>query len=190
MKIRLGLAAVFAAFIGFASGSAFANTIYNMDLRGGGSSAVGTITTDSTIGVLQTANLLDWQITLTTNSVTSSLHGSLDSQGFMGGSAVTATATGLFFDFSATDSSFLIFVIGASPFSNALCFNDARGICSGHPSLVLVGIWSEPFAPFSIGSGVQQIAAVAPTPVPAALPLFASAIGGLGFVGWRRERAV
>jgi len=32
-------------------------------------------------------------------------------------------------------------------------------------------------------------AVVAATPAPAALPLFASAIGGLGFVGWRRKRS-
>jgi hypothetical protein len=31
---------------------------------------------------------------------------------------------------------------------------------------------------------------VAQTPIPAALPLFASALGGLGFVGWRRKRRV
>lgn len=30
---------------------------------------------------------------------------------------------------------------------------------------------------------------VAATPIPAALPLFASALGGLGFVGWRRKQA-
>jgi hypothetical protein len=30
---------------------------------------------------------------------------------------------------------------------------------------------------------------VAQTPVPAALPLLASALGGLGFVGWRRKRS-
>lgn len=29
---------------------------------------------------------------------------------------------------------------------------------------------------------------VATTPIPAALPLFAAALGGLGFVGWRREK--
>jgi hypothetical protein len=29
----------------------------------------------------------------------------------------------------------------------------------------------------------------ATTPIPAALPLFASALGGLGFAGWRRKRA-
>lgn len=29
---------------------------------------------------------------------------------------------------------------------------------------------------------------LAPAPIPAALPLFASALGGLGFVGWRRRK--
>lgn len=33
--------------------------------------------------------------------------------------------------------------------------------------------------------GFSQVAA---TPIPAALPLFASALGGLGFIGWRRKR--
>jgi hypothetical protein len=36
---------------------------------------------------------------------------------------------------------------------------------------------------------VLTVATVAATPIPAALPLFASALGGLGFVGWRRKRA-
>lgn len=30
---------------------------------------------------------------------------------------------------------------------------------------------------------------VAATPIPAALPLFAAALGGLGFFGWRRKKA-
>jgi len=34
---------------------------------------------------------------------------------------------------------------------------------------------------------VSQVSAVATTPIPAALPLFASALTGLGFVGWRRR---
>jgi hypothetical protein len=39
------------------------------------------------------------------------------------------------------------------------------------------------------GITLETPAAVAQTPIPAALPLFASALGGLGFVGWRRARA-
>jgi hypothetical protein len=38
-------------------------------------------------------------------------------------------------------------------------------------------------------SATLTVAAVAATPIPAALPLFVSALGGLGFVGWRRKRA-
>jgi hypothetical protein len=37
------------------------------------------------------------------------------------------------------------------------------------------------------GTNLHALTAV--TPVPAALPLFISALGGLGFVGWRRKRA-
>lgn len=37
--------------------------------------------------------------------------------------------------------------------------------------------------------GFEGVAAVASTPIPAALPLLATALGGLGFAGWRRRRA-
>lgn len=37
-------------------------------------------------------------------------------------------------------------------------------------------------------SGALVIGTLAPTPLPAALPLFASALGGLGFFGLRRKR--
>jgi hypothetical protein len=39
-------------------------------------------------------------------------------------------------------------------------------------------------------SGDVAISSVAATPIPAAFPLFASAIGVLGFVGWRRKRSM
>jgi hypothetical protein len=39
--------------------------------------------------------------------------------------------------------------------------------------------------------GLQKLSfeQVAQTPIPAALPLFASALGGLGLFGWRRRQA-
>jgi hypothetical protein len=41
---------------------------------------------------------------------------------------------------------------------------------------------------FSVDSlSISVVPSVAPTPIPAALPLFASALGGLGFAGWRRR---
>jgi hypothetical protein len=46
------------------------------------------------------------------------------------------------------------------------------------------------FSGFSCGSrtftGTLQV--VAATPIPAALPLLATALGGIGFMGWRRKR--
>jgi hypothetical protein len=41
---------------------------------------------------------------------------------------------------------------------------------------------------FTAGSGNVLVTQVAATPIPAALPLFAAALGGLGFVGWRRRK--
>ena len=187
MKIRSALAVLLAAFIALAAGPALANTVYNLDLASGDASAVGTITTDSTIGTLGNANILDWQIVLTTGPQTFSLNGHSNSEYFVEGSGLTATATGLFFNFGAADQSALIFenpVVGSG--INVLCFNDTQGACSLDPSLVAVR--TTVARTFSIGSGVQRIAAVAATPLPAALPLFASAIGGLGFAGWRRKR--
>jgi len=41
----------------------------------------------------------------------------------------------------------------------------------------------------SIVSGtIDAVVAIAPTPIPAALPMLAAALGGLGFAGWRRKR--
>jgi hypothetical protein len=40
----------------------------------------------------------------------------------------------------------------------------------------------------SDNSGSVHVA-VSATPIPATLPLFVSALGGLGFVGWRKARA-
>jgi hypothetical protein len=39
------------------------------------------------------------------------------------------------------------------------------------------------------GFGRDTLTGTFSTPVPAALPLFASALGGLGFIGWRRSKS-
>ena len=49
-------------------------------------------------------------------------------------------------------------------------------------------LWHD-MADGSLGTGGEfAIAPVAPTPLPAALPLFATGLGALGLLGWRRKR--
>ena len=43
-----------------------------------------------------------------------------------------------------------------------------------------------PTPPYLAGAGNVLVTA---TPIPAALPLFVSALGGLGYLGWRRRKA-
>jgi hypothetical protein len=65
----------------------------------------------------------------------------------------------------------------------------------GYSTLVLnlIGLSSFSFTPSTQLTFVQfdnvVVANVAATPAPAALPLFASALGGLGIFGWKRRRS-
>lgn len=69
-----------------------------------------------------------------------------------------------------------------------------RGIAAGTPSydeLLFTDASGDVFRSFTGRVHVSQVAAatLASTPLPAGLPLFISALGGLGFVGWRRRKA-
>lgn len=41
---------------------------------------------------------------------------------------------------------------------------------------------------FTSGRGDFSVSAVAPVPIPAALPLLAAGLGAMGFMGWRKKR--
>jgi len=182
MVMRLGMAVVVASLMAWLPGSAFANTIYNVDIVSNTtlSSAIGTITTDSTLGVLHTGNIVGFDLQLQSQGATFALNESTGVQTIIGDD-LTATATGLFFDFNSLTGGHLLFVANAS--ISFLCFNDA-----GEPfcnlGSVTMGVENRG-ANFSIGT--NQIASVAATPIPATLPLLASAIGGLSLLGWRRR---
>jgi hypothetical protein len=107
------------------------------------------------------------------------------------GSSVPLPAGGELFFYTASNGGGLSFVDGLT----SLELFDVLG------DQVYSGLETAPL--FSIGTflvptdfntntnihAVLTVAAVAMTPIPGALPLFASALGGLGFVGWRRKRA-
>jgi hypothetical protein len=181
--IRLGVFAAVAALSVLAS-PALASTVYNMDIEQNGDSAKGTITTDSTIGTLSSANILNFHLDLSVNGSTATLDLSSGSA-TVDHDALTASASGLFWDFGANDlSQFLLFGSGSY-----ICFQDQTMVC-GAPINTLVLSANGNAGGVSLGSSVQQIATVASTPLPATLPLLASALGGLGFVGWRRRNAI
>ncbi len=124
MSRRFALLAVFVFVLGAISGPAVSATIYNIDVSAGSMSAKGTITTDSTLGTLSTANILDWHIYLATSTESFTLNGASNSVAAIAGTGVSAQASGLYFDFSRVDGGFL--VLEAMPLGgglNYLCFD-------------------------------------------------------------------
>jgi len=74
---------------------------------------------------------------------------------------------------------------GATPVSAATFAT----IMANITSLAIEADWHTGADITGLDSVAMTAAQVATTPIPAALPLFASALGGLGFAGWRRRRA-
>lgn len=69
------------------------------------------ITTDDTLGVLTKDNILDWTIVVANNGQSTEIN-SGNSNVFVDGTAFSATATGLFFDFGKAGSHSVTFVTG------------------------------------------------------------------------------
>ena len=63
------------------------------------------------------------------------------------------------------------------------------GLLTVHDSGVEIGDWNNNGQTISAQADIQSITInTATTPLPAALPLFASGLGALGLLGWRRKR--
>jgi hypothetical protein len=75
--------------------------------------------------------------------------------------------------------------IASPPFT---AFNGSGDLAAGTYSLLVSGIGGTDSSPISLYNGT--ISAVATTPVPGALVLFASGLGLLGFWGWSKRRKV
>jgi hypothetical protein len=83
---------------------ATAETIYELNLTPNDSSISGTIETDGTVGTLGLANILDYSLLLDDSVDTVTINPANSSLSFSGPSALSATATELLFDFSASAS--------------------------------------------------------------------------------------
>lgn len=160
-----------------------ADTTYTVDETFSGLSAVGTITTDGNLGTLSGSDILDYTLTVSegANSATFSDGGSYGEGVF--GSNLTATSTGLFFNFDGGDSYFGL----GQPNVTLLCFGDDGG-CNGDGSTGVQVYINGTIADSPTLSGTDQIATVAATPEPSSIALLGT--GVLGFAGIVRRRLV
>jgi hypothetical protein len=173
------LAATLAALCG-ASIAAHADTITytNLSLDTSRSHVFGFISTDGTLGPLNQSNIVDFSITLILNGVWGTItkaNNTVDP--FLAGNVLSAGPNDMLFNFTA--NGYLQF--GAPSIG----------------SLLLCGT-GDLFSPKNViqianSTGVldlvhdTRLANIAQTPIPGALPLFATGLGVLGLLGWRRK---
>lgn len=105
--------------VGLSCSSSFGSIMYTSTHGVGTGSVSLSITTDGTLGVIGNSNILDWNIAMTDGPDSFTLLGPLsgsNSVALVAGSALTATASDLLFNFSAGPSEFLLI---QSPFIGA-----------------------------------------------------------------------
>ena len=185
---------ILAVLLAGAATTAQAATYISSHGVGAGTVAIS-ITTDDTIGTLTKDNILDWTISVGSNGATFNLFGpdsGDNSRIELRGSALSATATNLLFDFSAAGQAYLLFQSTEGDRSlycvqTVNCFDQTRG-----EEIVSLG---NTFTNFqrATRSGTLSIASVATAAVPEPAA-WAMMVGGFGMVGGamrsRRKMAV
>ena len=177
MKIRylVGCAIFAASFLVTPIADATVYNLWNQDIAPG--TATGTVTTDGTFGVLSQSNITSLNITVAdpTNSFTLTF---LDLLFF--GSDLSATASGLFFNFSGVDGG----VFAAVNFAtlNGYCVASSPQSCEFTPASEALLVANQLFqGPVQTGE-VQIAVAAVPEPSTWAMLL----IGFAGIIGfWR-----
>jgi hypothetical protein len=168
-------------------------TTYNVEETGpAGLTFSGTITTTNVVGALNPGDILAWDLKIsgTFFGSTPAILNNGNSGLFLTGNDLIATGTKLQFDFADTVAGeFRIFQPNT-------CFpcNDVYFFSAGSPVdprffLLLGGFSAE--AQYQDGrhfADTETIGTAATTPLPAALPLFATGLGAAGLFGWRRKR--
>ena len=134
----------------------------------GDATAALSITTDDTLGVLTKDNILDWTVTLTRGALTETLFGpdsGDNSRIELRGTALTATATQLLFDFGAAANSYLLFQSSDLANRSLYCVQTTNCFDQSPAEFISFGPLFNNFTRKS-QSGIEVIAATAAVPEP------------------------
>lgn len=160
--------------------------VYNVNTDfGGGASVTGYIETDDTLGILAAGNITDWSLTLTSANLGSGSPFSFSYAGNrteIGGTAVTATATELLFDFTAPTQQYIILQNQSGP-GNFLCLVNTTGCGVGSGLSIGFGTVSTEAEHLAITSDSYVFASTGTSvavPEPGALAVLGAGLFGLG----------
>ena len=190
IKNVIGAAAIGLGMLSLAQFANAAPIMYSVNQTLGAGSAVGTITTDGTIGTLASADIVAWSLTLNdgTNTVLVQ-NGANNSYAVITGGALTATSTDLFFNFSGPSSDFSIATPGANPAVwGQLCYTNFSN-CWGPAGVGVYNVGGDGQSVYisQAGSHVIATGGTSVVPEPATLTLLGLGLAGLGFA--RRKKA-
>jgi hypothetical protein len=178
----VGLLFVLATFSTVSQATA---TVYNVNIVSGSQSAIGTVTTDSVIGDVQKSDITAWNIQITNSFGTSTLGLDPTSRvGVFGG--LTATSSGLFFDFSSGG----VFIFQTGLDGPYLCVGGLNAGCGSLSSIAIGTIDNaQRHRTFIPESSVFQFAIAAPVPELSTWAMMILGFAGLGFMTYRRRKA-
>jgi hypothetical protein len=146
--------------------------------------ATGSITTDINSGVVGLTDIVGWNITVDAGDGAVNLNTSNSSILGNYSNGITATATGLFFDFSGSPTQYIEFADT----------NGQVNYCSGQPGCMAgfeqVGISANRDGGAFFYAGSQEIGSIATTavPEPATWAMMFLGFAGLGFAGYRKAK--
>ena len=164
-------------------------TVYNANETIGHSSVTGTITTDGAMGTINPSDFTTWDLVLSGPGATMTISSS-DAEHAVYGSGldITADATHVSFNFSASDSGFLVFQKVMFSGRTYWCVNSTNTTCDNNEFVVPLGL-ADPSAQFVTRSGNQVIASTAgAVPEPGTWALMLVGFAGLGYAGFRQSR--
>ena len=154
----------------------------------------GSITTDGTLGILQTSNILSWNLDITDN-----LNAAYDvvltpaNSGIVEdiGNGLTASATGLSFNFTDSGAVFAIQGTTHGFFSGYqyFCFQATTGPCAAGETIV-PDYYAVDGVEVTGRSGTLPLNPPSSVPEPATLSLFGVGLAALGIIGRKRGKRV